>query len=235
MGKKIIASLRSYIGYTLIRSKRKTVGIYIQRGSVEVRAPLLCPKAEIDKFVFSKEKWIKNKLALWHEQAELKQNFTLSYGDTILYRGARFPITAKSGSQAGFDGKRFYLPTGLDLAHIKDICIRIYRRLAEIHITERVTEFANQMDVTPTAVKITGAKKRWGSCSSRKSINFSWRLILADDDVIDYVVVHELAHIKQMNHSQKFWAVVSDVLPDYKERKARLRDLQKRLATEDWG
>ena len=91
------------------------------------------------------------------------------------------------------------------------------------------------MSVTPSAVRINGAKTRWGSCSGKKSINFSWRLIMASDDVIDYVVVHELAHLLELNHSARFWAVVEKILPDCRERRKQLRELQKRLATEDWG
>jgi len=76
--------------------------------------------------------------------------------------------------------------------------------------------------------------KRWGSCSSRGSLNFSWRIMMADDAVIDYVVVHELAHLVEMNHSPRFWAVVAGVLPDYSKRRARLRLLNKKLEGEDW-
>ena len=90
------------------------------------------------------------------------------------------------------------------------------------------------MGVTPIAVKINSAMRRWGSCSSRMSLNFSWRLIMADDAIIDYVVVHELAHIKEMNHSARFWAVVESVLPDFRERKRKLKELQSRLSGEDW-
>ena len=90
------------------------------------------------------------------------------------------------------------------------------------------------MGVAPTGIKITGAKTRWGSCSSKNSINFSWRLVMADDEIIDYVIVHELAHIKELNHSPRFWAVVEGTLPDYKSRRSRLKLLQKKLAAEDW-
>ena len=74
------------------------------------------------------------------------------------------------------------------------------------------------MGVSVTNLKINSAKTRWGSMSGKKSVNFSWRLILADDNIIDVVVVHELAHIKQMNHSDKFWAEIEKILPDWRER-----------------
>ena len=222
------------IPYTLTRSKRKTVAIYIRNGGAEVRAPLKMPKNDIDRFIVSKEKWIKSKLALSHERAEQRENFSLNYGDTVTYRGRQYPVVAKNGNRAGFDDEQFYMPPNLTTEQIKSACVQIYRMLAKRDLTERVLDFAKQMSVMPVAVKINGAKTRWGSCSSKKSLNFSWRLIMADDDVIDYVVVHELAHITEMNHSARFWAIVEKVLPDYRERRVSLKELQKRLKAEDW-
>ncbi|MCL2445156.1 MAG: M48 family metallopeptidase [Oscillospiraceae bacterium] len=87
----------------------------------------------------------------------------------------------------------------------------------------RVEHFAGIMRVAPKAVRITGAMTRWGSCSSCGRVSFAWRLMLCDDELIDYVVVHELAHLREMNHGPQFWAVVESVLPDYKRRIAKLR------------
>ena len=221
--------------YTLTRSNRKTVALYIHDGSVEVRAPLKMPKRDIDRFVASKEQWITDKLSRSQERAERRQAFALNFGDTVMLRGAEHAITARSGTRAGFDGEVFYMPPDLEPGRIKQVCIQIYRRLAKAHLTGRVTAFAGQMSAAPAAVRINGAKTRWGSCSSKRSLNFSWRLMMADDGVIDYVVVHELAHLIEMNHSARFWAIVESVLPDYRERKKRLRVLQERLAGEDWG
>ncbi|MCL2082717.1 MAG: M48 family metallopeptidase [Oscillospiraceae bacterium] len=221
--------------YTLTRSNRKTIALYVRNGGVEVRAPLKAPKRDIDKFVASKEKWITDKLASSNQRLEQRENFSLTYGDSILCRGNEHPIIAKLGGRIGFDDERFYMPPDLDSDQIKYACVQIYRLLAKRDLSRKVLDFANQMSVTPIAVKINGAKTRWGSCSSKKSLNFSWRLIMADDDVIDYVVVHELAHITAMNHSERFWAIVESVLPDYKERQKRLKELQKKLSAEDWG
>lgn len=222
------------INYTLTRSNRKTIAIYVRDGEIEVRAPLRAAKRDIDRIVESNEKWIQKKLAASTERLSQRDNFTLAYGDYITCRGKQYPIAARCGDRIGFDEERFYMPAGLSPEEIKSACIQIYRMLAKRDLTERVYRFAEQMQVYPTAVKINGAKTRWGSCSSKKSLNFSWLLIMADDDVIDYVIVHELAHITQMNHSAKFWAIVEDVLPDYKERKMRLKDLQKKQSMEDW-
>jgi len=222
------------INYTISRSNRKTIALHIKNGSLEVRAPLHASKANIDKFVHSKSSWIEKHLSQSAERAEKRESFTLNYGSTITYRGREYPIYAKEGSRVGFDGSVFYMPPNLSPERIKDACEQIYRILAKNTCTEKVLAFAKQMSVMPIAVKVNGATTRWGSCSGKKSLNFSWRLVMADDDVIDYVVVHELAHITEMNHSEKFWAIVAGVLPDYRERQKRLKELQKRLSTESW-
>jgi len=192
------------------------------------------PKREIDRFVASKEKWIFEKLALSMQHSAQRSNFTLTYGSFVLYRGEKYPITSRQGDCVGFDDVSFYMPPDLSSEQIKHACVQIYRLLAKRDLTKKALMFAKAMSVMPSAVKINGAKTRWGSCSSKKSVNFSWRLIMACDDVIDYVVVHELAHITELNHSDRFWSLVGKILPDYTERKASLRELQDRLCCEDW-
>jgi len=223
------------ITYTLTRSKRKTTAIYVRDGKVEVRAPLHVPVHEIDRFVSEKEEWILKCLSTQHLAANKKENFMLNYDSSLTFRGSVYPIAQREGKRAGFDGEVFYLPPGLSSEQIKATCIEIYKMLAKAHISSRVAFYSAQMKLTPASVKINSAMKRWGSCSSQKSLNFSWRLIMADDNVIDYVVVHELAHLKEMNHSARFWAIVEGILPNYRECKVKLKDLQRHLYGENWG
>lgn len=223
------------INYTIIRSKRKSIAIYITKeATVEVRAPLKMAKSDIDRFVVSKQNWVCKHLAAREQQIENKAAFALNYGDSVPAQGKAYPITAKDGNKAGFDGKCFFLPPGLPPDEIKHAVIQVYRLLAKRLLSNKIIYYEKISGLVPASVKINGAKTRWGSCSGKNSINFSWRLIMADDDVIDYVVVHELAHIKEHNHSARFWATVSAILPDYKARLAKLKKLQKRLANEDW-
>lgn len=98
------------------------------------------------------------------------------------------------------------------------------RELARQRITLRVEYFAPLVGVTYNRIFIKEQKTRWGSCSSLGNLNFNWKLILLDEELLDYVVVHELAHRKQMNHSPTFWAEVERVLPDYRERRRRLKE-----------
>jgi predicted metal-dependent hydrolase len=90
------------------------------------------------------------------------------------------------------------------------------------------------MGVSPAAVKVNSARTKWGSCSGKKNLNFSWRLLMADDPVIDYVVVHELAHLTHMNHSADFWQGVEHILPNYHTHEHALITLQEQLRSENW-
>ena len=220
--------------YTLIRSKRKTVAIYVRGKIVEVRAPLKMAKQDIDRFVASRERWIADKLAITSERAEKRESFTLNYGSELAYCGRQYPIEAKEGNSIGFDGERFYMPSGLTPEEIKAGSVHVYRMLAKRDLTNRTVSYARMMAVDPAAVKISDARTRWGSCSGKKSINYSWRLVMADEDIIDYIVVHELAHLTEMNHSERFWKIVESILPDYSERRARLKEWQRKLTFEPW-
>lgn len=97
------------------------------------------------------------------------------------------------------------------------------RTLAAEVIPQRVAYYSRVMGLVPTGVRITGAEKRFGSCSSKNSLCFSWRLMQYPPEAIDYVVVHELAHIRHHDHSAAFHALVAQVLPDHRERRALLR------------
>lgn len=223
------------INYTLIRSSRKTIAIHITKEAiVEVRSPHKMPNSEIDKFVKSKQKWIYEHLEIVKSKIYKRASFSLNYGDAVLYRGKEYPIIASQGKHIGFDDTCFYVPKNLPADDIKYTVIQIYKLLAKRDLTKKVIEFAKLMNLTPTNVKINSAKTRWGSCSGKNRINFSWLLIMAEDSLIDYVIVHELAHIKEHNHSERFWAVVRQVLPEYKERQLKLKELQIKLSNEDW-
>ena len=108
--------------------------------------------------------------------------------------------------------------------YVRELLQNWYRQEAWDHLKKRVDEYGNLMGVKPKQLKLSNAKKRWGSCSGKQSINLNWRLIMIDDSLIDYVVVHELAHLVELNHSVDFWRVVEGVIPDHRELRRRLRE-----------
>ena len=104
-----------------------------------------------------------------------------------------------------------------------------YRQAAKEYIPKRVAYYAQLLDVTYATISIRDPKTRWGSCSSKGNLSFSWRLILAPPKVLDYVVVHELCHRKEMNHSPRFWALVESMIPDYKIHRKWLKENGEKL------
>lgn len=102
-------------------------------------------------------------------------------------------------------------------------------RAAKERIPRRVAYFAEQMGVTYGRITIREQKTRWGSCSSKGNLNFNWKLALMPEEILDYVVVHELAHRREMNHSGRFWAIVEEALPDYRERRGALKEWGRKL------
>jgi len=223
------------VPYKLTRAKRKTISIYVRPdATVEVKAPFFVTEKKINAFVQEKEAWILEHLEQVRRHNAQKSAFSVGYGQKILLRGQEYPITGEKSNRVHFDGQSIYMPEGLTGEEIKKAIILLYRKYAESYLKERVAYYAGLVGVTPAAVSITSAKTRWGSCSSTARINFSWRLIQAPDSAIDYVVVHELAHLKEHNHSAKFWAEVVKIIPDYKCKKEKLKQLQSRLNHENW-
>jgi len=103
------------------------------------------------------------------------------------------------------------------------------KKQAKAYLQQKCLHFARLMELQPGEVKINSAKTRWGSCNRMGGLNFTYRLLFTSEEVIDYVVVHELAHLKEMNHSPRFWAVVGKTLPDYDARRKKLREFEHRI------
>lgn len=221
--------------YTVTKAPRKTAAIYVLKdGSVEVRCPKNFPDREIDRFVKENADAIERKVKLTLKNKNSKDAFCIRPGDKLLFLGKEYPLKTLPTLEIGFDEACFYIPDRMPAADIKPTIINIYKKLAVSVLKVKTEDYAEKMGVAPTNVKINSAKSRWGSCSGRNSINFSWRLIMADERCVDYVVVHELAHILEHNHSARFWALVGQYIPDYKQQNKSLRELQKKLAVEDW-
>jgi len=223
--------------YKITRSNRKTMTIKInENGSLEVKAPMKLSKDKINEFVKSKEKWIAKHTERISNNYSIKKQFKLNFEDYILVKGENNQIKSIKNNIAQYNEakKVFYIPQTAKENQIKEIIIELYKKIADKHINERISYFKTKMNVEPEKIGITSAKTRWGSCSGKNSINFSWKLIMADNKTIDYVIIHELAHIKQHNHSPKFWSIVEDIMPDYKKQKEKLKILSEKINRENW-
>jgi hypothetical protein len=209
----------------IIRTRRRTLAIIVEDdGRIVVRAPLRLKQEAIDEFVRSKEQWIQTK----HEQA-LKRTSRFvpkSYvsGEEFLYLGTSFRVEIEDHQRqplllnGGFRLSRTALPRA------EAVFERWYRRQAQRVMSERAEAYAASHGFAFSRIKITAARKRWGSCGHRGNLSFAWRLVMAPQPVIDYVVVHELAHLKHRNHSKRFWSKVASILPDFRQREAWLEE-----------
>jgi len=214
----------------LIRSKRRTIALIIERdGSFTVRAPMRAPHAAIETFIQQKEDWItRTRQKIKFIEPALEKQYTDD--EKFLFLGSSFGLKL-----VGLQKPLLHFDSGFILSRAaqtkgEQVFTRWYKARALEVISERVKQYAQQNNFAPKQVKISSAKTRWGSCSSKGTLNFTWRLVMAPLDVIDYVVVHELAHLRVKDHSSKFWKVVESIYPEYKKQRKWLRENGEKLS-----
>lgn len=214
----------------IIRSKRKTLALVVRPdGSLLVRAPWRTPKYVVQEFVEKNRKWIETQQA---QALAVLPPAPRQYmpGEMFLYLGTNSPLELVEGQRELLrldDGKfKLALSQQGDAASSFE---RWYREQARQVLTARVEFFARQNDFQYKRIRITSARTRWGSCSAAGSLSFSWRLILAPLEVVDYVVVHELVHTVFHNHSKQFWDRVGMIMPDSTKHRRWLRENGRQL------
>ena len=204
------------------RSKRKTLSISVDAtGRLIVRAPLRCSEARILAFIEKKSAWIKAR----QERAEKIRDFLPKKelnGFQFSLLGKLCKIEKTSEKRLRFDATQnvLYLPSVSD----EDVIVRWLKKYAKEIFAQSTVDWASKMNASYKAVGVSNAKKRWGSCSANNTLRFSFRLIYAPKDIIDYVVVHELAHTFHKNHGKLFWAMVKRYCPDWKIKRKWLKD-----------
>lgn len=218
------------VDYEIKYTNRKTLAIYITKDArVEVRCNKRVRKADIERFICEKEKWINEKLELMRN----RKSVLIGNGSKILYLGKEYEIVVSESKEGMYDDKFFVHPSS-DERYVYIILEKFYKQKAKEIIAERLHKYEQIMDLYSTKFGITSANTRWGSCSGKNSINFTWKLVMADIDVIDYVVVHEIAHIKEKNHGKNFWNLVGKYYPNYKSARVYLRNLSARIQQDNW-
>jgi len=211
--------------HKILRSSRRTIGIEIQPcGQVIVRAPQRAAMRDILYFIQEKTHWIEKILLQLKNKPVFQTEKQFVEGESFLFLGKHYSlkIVQDYHMQPLYFDEYFNIQADA-LPHAKQIFTNWYKEKAQILFQERIDYYAPLLSVIYTKMRLSNAKKRWGSCSIKGYINLNWRLMMAPLSVIDYVVVHELAHLKEMNHSSRFWQIVENVLPDYKQERRWLR------------
>ncbi|MEW6178813.1 MAG: SprT family zinc-dependent metalloprotease [Chloroflexota bacterium] len=212
----------------LVRTKRKTLALIIRPdGTLEVRAPLRLPQKDILEWVAGKREWIeKHRQEVLKEQAERAKlaNRPLQSGDLIYVLGQSYPlrIIKTQDSVLRLETTRLVMSSDL-LPHAQAVLQKFLTNHLNLTLTLRLPYFTDLVGKEPIKVRTSKARTRWGSCSSNGNVAFNWRLAMAPLDIVDYIIVHELVHLKYPNHSRAFWAEVARILPDYKARKQWLK------------
>lgn len=209
----------------LIRTKRRTISLEITSDArLLIRAPLFASKKTIEQMIAKHKRWIVRKQSFIREKSLLRQPKKFEEGETFLYQGKPYALrfVEEQGCVLKLEDGFLFLRTRRVSA--KDHFIEWYRKEALQKIAERIRHFALLWKLTPKAVRLSRARKRWGSCSGEGRLSFNWRLILAPPEILDYVVVHELAHLTIKNHSRRFWDRVAEMLPEYRKSRVWLRE-----------
>ena len=211
--------------YKLVRSRRKTLCLQIkENGNLIVRAPLFLSKKSIVKFLKEKKSWIQKNKKKITNSFKLKPKKFIN-GESFLYLGKKYKLEIKEGAKTPLVLERAsFIISEKNPKKAKEIFKAWYKEKAKTKITERVKIYSRITGLKFNSIKITSAKKRLGSCSYKNDLNFTWRLILAPLEILDSVVVHELAHIKEKNHSKKFWKKVEEINPEYSLHKKWLKE-----------
>lgn len=217
--------------YTVVRSRRKTFAISIapDKGIV-VKIPLYFPLADIEKLVMEKAEWIAEKYRQMEEQRKDKPTHHFISGETFYYRGTGLVLNLiVNGDRKRIMVKKqagtlLVVSPSAESAVIKDAIEKWYRERAREVITDKVTYFQHFVGKPVGEIRIKEQKSRWGSCSSQGNLNFNWKIVMAPDEIIDYLVVHELCHLLHMNHSKEFWDSVEKIISDYKKREKWLKE-----------
>lgn len=212
--------------YQLERRQRRTVGLKITATGLVVHAPKRISQPHLESLIVLKADWIRKKLqALTANQLPVLQ---WQHGEQLLLLGNNITLAIRHDSRSRAVD---YTPGLLQLAmpnHLEPLpvarkVLQWYQKQALADFSRRLEILSAKLGVPTPALFLSNARSRWGSCNSKKEIRLNWRLLQAPPHIINYVICHELAHLKEMNHSSRFWAVVASICPDYKTAEKELK------------
>jgi hypothetical protein len=209
----------------LVRSPRRTVGLKVTPdGRLEVRAPRRLPEAEVRRLVRSKAAWIRRTQEAARARHAERPAHRYATGETfpLLGEPCRLEIVEGREPRLEFDGGFRLTRSGVPCG--KALFEAWYRRRAAEAFAERAALWGGRMAVGPARLLLSGARTKWGSCDARGTVRLAWRLVMAPPAVLDYVVVHELAHLAVRGHARRFWDLVGAFDPDYRAHRRWLAE-----------
>ncbi|KAA8984360.1 SprT family zinc-dependent metalloprotease [Halospina sp. K52047b] len=216
-----------FIAEVIRSSRRKTADIRVEQGVVSVIVPQELSDERIDRLLADKRSWIKEKM-LVHREARPASARRFVSGEAIPYLGRNYRLKVIDGpfKAPKLDKGQLVVsvPGGADAPEmVRNAIIRWYRRRAVEKLPAKVGRLAPSVGVSPGKVEIKAFRSRWGSCTPKGDVAFNWRIMMAPNRVVDYIVVHELCHLIRHDHSAAYWREVARVMPDYDQWRSWLR------------
>ncbi len=211
--------------FALARTDRKTLSIYVESdGSVLVRAPRNIPQKVLDSIIKLKGYWIYKSVTELKELNRTKVAREIANGEGFLFMGKSYRLKIEEDLEAPLMLTQGFFKLDADeVGDAREHFINFYKEKGKQHISERVHLIKGRFGVNPKSIRVMDLQKRWASRSD-KSVNFHWKVMLAPITIIDYIIIHELAHYLAPGHGSEFWEQVESVMPDYREKKIWLRN-----------
>lgn len=218
------------IELNVIFRKRTTMEIRVEYpGLVTVLAPQELSKEVILEKVKIRAKWISKHLNTIKNVKCKKADRKFVSGESFMYLGNMYQLQVvidkniKKSQVNLFDDKIIVTTMNEEPVAIRKAMEKWYRLKAKEKVEERIAYYQRFFSITPAYVRVKEQKRIWGSCTSKNVLNFNWRIVMAELPALDYIVVHEMCHMEQHNHSKKYWELVASIMPDYKIRKEWLK------------
>jgi len=216
-----------FIAEVIRTPRRKTATVKVEDRMVSVVVPLALSQDRISTLLKDKNTWIKNKISAQQSATPARSREFVS-GEAFSYLGRNYRLKVQRGTFTPVklvNGRLIAtLPHGSEKPHmVRNALVRWYRKQAEPKLIEKTDRYAQQMGVQPTATTIKTFKSRWGSCSAKGRIDYDWKIVQAPHWIVDYVVVHELCHLKHFNHSKDYWRKVEHYCPKAVEAREWLK------------
>jgi predicted metal-dependent hydrolase len=221
--------IHTYLGETInidiIYKKRTSIGIYIDLyGKVEVQAPKGTPDDYILQFVEEKWDWIQQNLQEMKDRTRVPKKKAYDHNESFLYLGESYPIQVTQDitikqDYVVFEGDHLHIVVKqLEDEKIKQALKRFYYQQCKSLVERSIKSYQSNFKLKPRSSRISDNNMNWGTCDFKQQLTFNWKLAMAPQKVIDYVVVHEMCHMVHLNHDRSFWRLVGKIMPDYKEQ-----------------
>ena len=221
-----IALLDKLVEYRLFRTRRRSIGMIIDQSGLAVRAPSWVSLREIEQTLTERARWIVETLEEWQGRDRESLPARWREGAALLYRGRPLTLALFAARRKRIDADLLHLkvlhPDPGDEAAIGAFVGAWLKDQALQLLTPRVAHFAHRLRAAPPRLRLSTARTQWGSCNHKGDISLSWRLVQLPPRLADYVVAHEVAHLVELNHSSRFWALVETLLPGHEEARREL-------------